>query len=60
MCVCKMNRIDGKEEEVGCESEYRITVNMSNFQFENAGSIPATCKLISMGIGIGAESKCCY
>lgn len=52
MCVCKMNRIDG------CESEYRITVNMSNFQFENAGSIPATCKLISMGIG--AESKCCY
>ena len=37
----------------GCESEYRITVNMSNFQFENAGSIPATCKLT------GTESKCC-
>lgn len=29
--------------DVRCEGEYRITVNMSNFQFENAGSIPATC-----------------
>ena len=36
----------------GKEGEYRITVNMSNFQFEDAGSIPATCnKTISITVG---------
>ena len=29
--------------DVGRVCEYRIAVNMSNFQFEDAGSIPATC-----------------